>query len=271
MHVAWRSVGAGASILYAERDTAGAWSVPVDIDLGGAVQGAPALAIDGGGAVHVVWPDAREGGRALFTRTRTGGTWSPSVEGITAPALGADEPGLASDSDGTVHLVWSDARFGFFDREIFHRTKPLGAPWDTASASDFRVSNADSNSTRPAVLAHGAFVSIVWKDERGGSHNLWYRRGGPAGTGVGPAPTIPARWTAFPNPTRNAVRFRRPGAPTSAHLVVLDVAGRAVRRLRGDGEITWDGRSGRGERVPAGVYFVREVGAAGSLRITVLR
>jgi hypothetical protein len=270
VHAAWRSVGAGASILYAERDPGGAWSAPLDIDLGGLVQGAPALAIDGSGTVHVAWPDARSGGRALYTRARASGVWAPAVERITSPAHGADEPSLAGDEDGALHLVWSDARHGFFDREIFYRTKLLGAPWDTAAASDFRVSNADSNSTRPSVVAHGAIVTIAWKDERGGNHDLWIRRGGPSGTGAPPAaPEAPA-WLAFPNPTRGAVRLLRP-PDASSDLVVLDVAGRAVRRLSGSGEVAWDGRDARGAPVPAGVYFVREAASRRAIRLTVLR
>jgi hypothetical protein len=270
LHAAWRSIGAGASILYAERDAGGAWSSPADIDLGGLPQGAPALALDGTGAVHVVWPDARAGGRALFTRVRVSGAWSPSVEGITAPAHGADEPSLASDEDGALHLVWSDARHGFFDREIFHRTKPLGAPWDTAAASDFRVSSADGNSTRPSVVAHGAVVSIAWKDERSGNHDLWIRRGGPSGTDAPRSAPIEPAWLAFPNPTRGAVRLR--GLPDATlDFLVLDVTGRAVHRLSGSGQIAWDGRDARGEPVPAGVYFLREAASRRAIRLTVLR
>ncbi|MGH2571575.1 MAG: hypothetical protein ACRDGR_10135, partial [bacterium] len=265
VHVAWRGVAAGASILYAERDPGGSWSAPVDIDLGGLVQGAPALALDGNAAVHVVWPDARSGGRALYARARVSGTWDPSVERITSPAHGADEPSLTSDGDGALHLVWSDARHGFFDREIFHRTKPLGAPWDTAAANDFRVSNADGNSTRPSVLAHGAIVSIVWKDERTGNHDLWIRRGGPSGTHAPIALPAERSWLAFPNPTRGTVRLLGP-SDAACELVVLDVSGRAVRRLSGSGEIAWDGRDAGGRSVPGGVYFVHEAAARRAIR-----
>jgi hypothetical protein len=270
VHVAWRSVGAGASIFYAVRDPGGSWSVPVDIDVGGLVQGAPALALDGNEAVHVVWPDARSGGRALYARARAAGAWDPSVQRITSPAHGGDEPSLASDVDGALHLVWSDARHGFFDREVFHRTKPLGAPWDTAAANDFRVSNADGNSTRPSVHAHGAVVSIAWKDERTGNHDLWIRRGGPSGTDAPAAAPPEQSWLAFPNPTRGTVRLLGPADATS-ELVVVDVSGRAVRRLSGRAEIAWDGRDTRGEPVPAGVYFLRDAASRRAIRLTVLR
>jgi hypothetical protein len=271
LHAAWRSVGGGASILYAHRDTGtGLWSVPLDIDLGGAVQGAPALAVDGTGDVHVVWPDARAGARALFTRVRSSGVWSPLAEQITF-SPGADEPSLDTGPDGSLHLVWSDARHSLFAWEVFHKTKAPGAVWDVDPSGDFRVSNANSNSVRPSVLAHGAFVSIVWKDERGGNQDLWFRRGGPAGTHVsGSSPA--AAWLAFPNPTRGAARFRRTGAASASDLVIFDIGGKVVRRLPvGDPDTFWDGRTGAGRPASSGVYFVRETGSKRTLRVTVLR
>ncbi|MCA9753321.1 MAG: T9SS type A sorting domain-containing protein, partial [Gemmatimonadetes bacterium] len=67
---------------------------------------------------------------------------------------------------------------------------------------------------------------------------------------------------ASPNPFRGNTRITaaRPAEGASAVLSVFDVHGRLVRRwtdVGPDRAIDWDGRTARGEVVPAGVYFVR--------------
>jgi hypothetical protein len=90
-----------------------------------------------------------------------------------------------------------------------------------------------------------------------------------------PAPT--AAWRVYPNPFGDALRIEAPGA---GPVAVFDVGGRLVRQLRygmervvGPQRLAWDGRNARGERVPAGVYFVRYGRGAGGLvtRVALLR
>jgi hypothetical protein len=82
--------------------------------------------------------------------------------------------------------------------------------------------------------------------------------------GVEPVPLVAALSSAWPNPTRGAMRIQL-SLPKDARttLVVYDLAGRVVRRLV-DGElaagvhpVAWDGKDERGARVSGGVYFVR--------------
>ncbi|MGH7730772.1 MAG: FlgD immunoglobulin-like domain containing protein [Candidatus Eiseniibacteriota bacterium] len=82
---------------------------------------------------------------------------------------------------------------------------------------------------------------------------------GPVGTGHG-------RLVLSPNPARSQVRIGLPpsaddAADETATLEVLDVSGRAVRRMAGlrrDGFV-WDGHDRDGRAVRAGVYLVRVV------------
>jgi hypothetical protein len=73
-------------------------------------------------------------------------------------------------------------------------------------------------------------------------------------------PSQPA-WRVYPNPFGAALRIEAPGV---GPVAVFDVRGALVRQLRsgdeptsGSQRLTWDGRNVRGERAPAGVYFVR--------------
>ena len=141
VHCVWRAVSGGARVRYSLRDSGtGVWSSPEPVDLAGAVLGAPALALDADRSLHVIWPDGRDGGRALYTRVRSAsGAWSAESR-LTRPDDGADEPSLSSEADGTIHLVWSDGRESLLNREIYHRAKSNGSPWDTTYGSDARLS-----------------------------------------------------------------------------------------------------------------------------------
>jgi hypothetical protein len=81
--------------------------------------------------------------------------------------------------------------------------------------------------------------------------------------------TVPKRFTSLapaPNPSRDGVRFAFDLPTTGAvRLTLYDVHGRLVRTLldgaRAPGRhiALWDGATGDGRRVPAGMYFARLV------------
>ncbi len=276
VHAAWRSAGGGAHVRYARRDAAtGAWSPSIDVDLAGQVVGPPALGVDADGRAHVVWPDSRDGGRALFTRVReAGGAWSP-IARITRPADAADEPSLAAGVDGALHLVWHDARVSLFNREVFHRTKPHGAPWDSSGAADTRVSNASGSSQRPSVAVRGAAIAVLWKDARTGNNEIFVRVAtDPATAASGIArEERGTRLDASPNPTRGEnVRFARADGGVLGAVEIADVRGRRVRRIDGaSSAASWNLCDDAGARVGAGVYYARLAGGREVRPITVLR
>jgi len=273
LHAAWRSAGTGAHVRYARRDAfTGAWSATVDVDLAGSAAGAPAIAVDGAGAAHVVWPDSRDGGRALFTRTRSaGGAWS-AIARITRPGDAADEPSMTSE-DGTIHLVWHDARISLFNREVFHREKSNASPWDTTGASDVRISNASGNSTRPSVAATDGRVAVLWKDARTGNNDVFVRVRTEPATSAPLAHSYSPALRVFPNPLRDGAAqiLRRNGAPLG-EIVLTDVRGAIVRKLRtSESSILWDARNDQGEPVTAGVYYARTGGDRVPAAIVVVR
>lgn len=79
-----------------------------------------------------------------------------------------------------------------------------------------------------------------------------------------PAAGVVRPLVASPNPARGVVAFAWRG-PAGARVRVMDARGRMVRELPcGPAGATWDGRDGRGARVPPGVYFAAVSGAAGA-------
>ena len=88
-------------------------------------------------------------------------------------------------------------------------------------------------------------------------------------THVGGLPSPLAALRASPTPFDHALVLRAPGEGT---LSVIDASGREVRRLvTTGGTATWDGRDAHGVASPAGVYWVRFHGVAGSVTARVVK
>jgi hypothetical protein len=88
-------------------------------------------------------------------------------------------------------------------------------------------------------------------------------------TQVGGLPAPFATLRATPSPFAHALTLHAPGEGT---LSVIDASGREVRRLAtAGGSATWDGCDARGVSSPAGVYWVRFSGAAGTATTRVVK
>lgn len=118
--------------------------------------------------------------------------------------------------------------------------------WAMASVQSRRIRATPVNYDSPesAVLSEGSSRSIAGEGSAGRDE-----------TGLGAVTPNPARTDAWIS--------LRLAAPSEVRLTIHDAAGRKVRSLAsgrwegGERRIRWDGRGDRGERVAAGVYFVR--------------
>jgi hypothetical protein len=78
-------------------------------------------------------------------------------------------------------------------------------------------------------------------------------------------------WRVAPNPSRGRVLLTRTGGAAISDLLLVDAAGRHVRRLAGSGAVVWDGRDEAGRPVASGVYFLREGEGPAAARIVLAR
>lgn len=82
------------------------------------------------------------------------------------------------------------------------------------------------------------------------------------------------RLSAYPNPCRGPLALRIHGTIDRTMLTIYNIAGQKVRRLSAPAShaIVWDGRDQDGQRVPAGVYFIRATGGgdSGIIRTVIL-
>lgn len=159
----------------------GAWSPPrvVNDDGLGVVQFDPALSIAPDGSVHAAWIDFRDGaGEFGLYHARlpaAGDLWEDNER--VSDLIGAvcrDDPDVAIDAAGAVHIVWSDYRNVHPD--IFMSTRAPGAvAWSAP-----RVVNDDTTETiqwSPAMAAdQDGGVWVVWSDYRDGDGAIYAAR-----------------------------------------------------------------------------------------------
>jgi len=87
--------------------------------------------------------------------------------------------GLAVSGD-SVHVVWYDKRDGNFEIYYKHSTNG-GVSW----SSDTRLTSNDSVSGHPALAISGSNVYVVWRDNRDGNTEIYYKHSTDGGLGWG--------------------------------------------------------------------------------------
>jgi hypothetical protein len=194
---------------------------------------------------------------------------------------------MVTDGAGGIIVTWEDFRYQPFVADIFAQRLDGGgvALW---AEDGVAISTAADWQWIPELVADGIGGAIVaWEDYRdGGSQyeEVYAQRIGADGelgvpTAVGRSPAHGSSLSAHPNPfgARTVIDYDAAGATTE--ISIYDVRGRHVRTLvegrtvAHAGSVAWDGTGARGEKVPAGVYFVRMVSGAHEVtrRIVLLR
>jgi len=124
----------------------------------------PDMAIDKYGTLHVVW--AQEDNRVYYAQSADGGdTW----QGETALSWGpskADQPAVAADEAGNVHVVWEERVFdpdaGAFRYDIRYLmgiSETAGLSWSSSSA----LLSADvDNARQPDIVVQGDTLHVAF-------------------------------------------------------------------------------------------------------------
>jgi hypothetical protein len=133
-----------------------------------------------GNVVHVVWYDTRDGNGEIYYKrsTDTGVSWGADTR-LTNNIFYSMYPSITV-SGSVVHIVWSDLRNGNY--EIYYkRSTDAGVSWGT----DTRLTNNTAFSEYPSVTVSGSVVHLVWRDERDGNYEIYYKRSTDAGVSWG--------------------------------------------------------------------------------------
>ncbi|MFQ5592775.1 MAG: hypothetical protein ACE5HA_01365 [Anaerolineae bacterium] len=130
----------------------------------------PAVAVGPDGESHVVWVDSIGGSSMLRYRRRSGSEWG-SPQNI---AFGR-EPDIGVDSDGRLHLVWSNASILGQTDDIYYRWKDAQGSWSLTYVLSDRPS---VDSVEPAMaIDQAGMLYLGWREIAGVAEMIAYRSG----------------------------------------------------------------------------------------------
>jgi hypothetical protein len=175
VHVVWSDFTPGNWEIYYKKSTDGGstWMTGQRLTWNSGNSQFPAVAIDSSGHVHVVWNDDSSGNSEIYymKSTNGGASWLPSQR-LTLTSGYSDDPAIAVDSSGNVHVVWDDDTPGNF--EIYYmKSTNGGASW--LPSQRLTWNNGSSINTAIAVDTFGR-VYVVWPDFTPGNYEIYYRK-----------------------------------------------------------------------------------------------
>jgi len=175
LHLVWEDDTPGNREIYYRKSTdAGTtWSTSKRLTWTAGASVYPAVCADSSNKIHVFWNDDTPGNDEIYYRKTTdgGATWS-SVQRLTWSAGASENPAVAADSFGNLHLMWADYTPG--DYEVFYRKSTDGGGiWSsskrltwTAGESEFPAISVDSSNE----------IHVVWNDNVAGNNEIYYAK-----------------------------------------------------------------------------------------------
>ena len=253
--VVWEDRRAGYDV-YCRRSTDGgaSWGADTRLSDDSTSSFQPSVAMTGS-LVHVAWHGYILVG---YKRSTDGGaTWGPDIRLTEGGHV--DNHLSAAVSGNTAHVVWQDTRGG--DRDLYYlRSTDNGATWSAETS----LTNDTCDNFAPSVAAGGDGVHVVWRDDRDGVHEIYYKRD-PTGAVVGTEEAMKGEGASVnrgPTIVRGVLVLPRdmtclghdpdsPGGIGSCPALLQDAFGRKVMDLLpGPNDV---------RHLAPGVYFVRAV------------
>jgi hypothetical protein len=139
-----------------------AWSPPLNLSNDAGSSQAPNVAVSPDGTVHAVWTDITSK-EMMYSARAVGGSWSAPEVVATYAGITMFMDGdivITVAPDGTVHILYADDSSG--DSEIYHRSKPVGGSWSTAtniSQTPGQRSEFPNVAFSPDGTIHAAWIS----------------------------------------------------------------------------------------------------------------
>lgn len=163
-----------------------------------------------GSDVFVVWNDSRDGNLEIyFNHSSDGGlSWDAETR-LTNDLAISGSPSIAL-SGSIIHVVWYDNRNG--NKEIYYKHSSNGGQtwWP-----DNRLTDDDGESLAPNITSEGSAVNVVWRDDRDGNYEIYFKRSSDGGLS----------WEPDTRLTDNVSESQKPSASISGsvtHVVWYD-------------------------------------------------
>jgi hypothetical protein len=183
VHVVWHDDRDGNWEIYYKRSTDGGLNWSSDIRLTNATGWSyyPSISVSGS-LVCIVWEDSRVTGYSsdiFFKSSSNGGlNWSNDIN-LTNHNSTSTYPSIYL-SGTAIHIVWSDNRDGNY--EIYYKNSSDGGNnW----GNDVRLTNNSATSGNSSISGNSLFLHIVWRDNRDGNYEIYYKNSTNGGSNWG--------------------------------------------------------------------------------------
>jgi hypothetical protein len=178
VHVVWRDSQDGNAEIYHKHSTDNgiSWGTDTRLSNNTSASDFPSVSVSGSD-VYVVWRDFRDGNDEIYYKhsTDSGTNWGSETRLTNSSGL-SEEPSV-STSGSFVHAAWYDNRDG--NVEIYYkRSIDNGTSW----GADTRLTNNSGTSYEPSISVSGSVVHLVWRDDRDGNFEIYYKRSTDSGT-----------------------------------------------------------------------------------------
>jgi len=264
VHVLWSDRRDGNDEIYYKRSTNSGVSWQADIRLTNYILFSGYVSVWATGSfVHCTWQESRDGNYEIYYKRSTdaGGNWGPDKQ-LTIQEDDQQLPSITS-SGSNVHIVYFDNRNS--NPEIYYtRSTDNGSNW----SPETRLTNNVAYSYYPSVAVGGSFVHVVWRENRDGNDEIYYKRN-PTGNPFGIkkiSSEVPVEFSLsqnYPNPFNPGTKIKfdigsdsRFRGNDNVTLKIFDILGREVVTLvneqlqPGTYEADFDGSN-----YTSGVYF----------------
>ena len=268
VHIAWYDYRDGNAEIYYKRSSDGGVNWGTDARLTNYAGSSIAPSISAANSfVHVVWQDDRDGEHKIFYMRSTDDGINWGQDTCLTDEDSSYLPSVAV-SGLNVHLVWA---FEYpLNREIFYkRSTDRGVSWE----QNIRLTNASTESWLPSISVSGSIVNVLWRDERDGNYEIYYKRN-PSGnvTAVEDNKIIPGLFQLeqnYPNPFNpSTVISWQSSVGIRQTLKVYDALGNEIVTLvddykpAGNYEVKFSAKGGSvsggdATTLPSGIYFYR--------------
>ncbi len=235
VHVVWRDNRDSNSEIYykCSTDSGISWGVDTRLTNNTGLSLSPSIAVSGSN-VHIVWEDTRDGNYEIYYKrsTDSGVNWGTDTR-LTYNTENSMAPSIVV-SGTHVHFVWYDARAG--NDEIYYKISIDGG---TNWGADTRLTNNNNASWLSSIAVSGSLVHVVWRDDRDGNFEIYYKRNPTGNVGIQNLSTeIPIKYSLsqnYPNPFNPRTNIKFSIIKTEhVKLIVYDVMGREVKTLVND-------------------------------------
>jgi hypothetical protein len=172
VHLFWRDNRDGNFEEYLIQSTDGgvSWGPETRLTNDSGYSGCP-FPVVSGDVINLFWRDNRLGTFKIYHKRsiNAGANWSQDTL-LTPDGIQAEFPFPAVFGD-TIHVVWRDCRDG--NAEIYYkRSTDGGVNW----TADQRLTNDPGESEHPKIVVQGNNLHVVWRDNRTGTYEVFYKR-----------------------------------------------------------------------------------------------